>query len=179
MWWLTLWPSNFLGGTSLLTLMPLMTWNISCSFPRPKSQRCRVLRLLLDSSRSCSGVWQCANITPVTVTANVTTDQNLMSCTISRRNSKHTIEESSCIFRGGSLLHSSRLHHCRKHQTKTLHGGGLWIGYGGNAVEHHIYRPSWIQATNDQFNLTGVSTTRPRSIQCLRSTRAVSLSTWV
>jgi len=35
-----------------------------------------------NGTSSPTGAWQCTNVTPVTVNANVTTDQNLMACTI-------------------------------------------------------------------------------------------------
>jgi len=103
-----------------------------------------------NGTSSPTGAWQCTNVTPVTVNANVTTDQNLMACTV----------PAGTLNRVGRTL---RLWLAGVYSTPAASTTAVVVKAKLGALTLATWTSTalaGIQATNDQFNVTGWSTTQ-------------------
>jgi hypothetical protein len=99
---------------------------------------------------SPTGAWQCTNITPVTVNANVATDQLLMSCSVPA-GTLNRVGRSLRIWLSGVYSTPAASTTAVVVKAKL---GALTLGTWTSTAL------AGIQATNDQFNLTSLSTTQ-------------------
>jgi hypothetical protein len=102
------------------------------------------------ATSSPSGAWQCTNVTPVTVNANVATDQNLLACTV----------PAGTLNRVGRTL---RIWISGVYSTPAASTTAVTV----KAKLGTLTLATWtttalggIQATNDQFNVTAWNTTQ-------------------
>ena len=92
---------------------------------------------------SFSGAWNCTNVTPVTVSANVTTDQNLMTCTIPAGTLNRTLRTMKVSLAG---VYSTPAASTAVITVKVKVGSLTVATWTSTAL-------AGIQATNDQFNV--------------------------
>ena len=96
-----------------------------------------------NGASAFTGAWNCTNVTPVTVNANVTTDQNLMSCTIPA-GTLNRVARTLDIWLSGR--YSTPAASSTAIVVKTKLGSSTLAAWTSTAL-------GGIQATNDQFNL--------------------------
>jgi hypothetical protein len=114
----------------------------------------------ISVSGPLSGNWQCTNVTPVTVNANVTTDQNLMACTIPAGILNSALKNLRISSSAGVYSTPAASTTAITVKLKLCTVSGCGSGTVISLLNITTTALAGIQATNDQFNLTGVSTTQ-------------------
>jgi hypothetical protein len=111
------------------------------------------------SSGPVSGTWQCTNVTPVTVSANVATDQNLMACTIPA-GTLNSASKTLRIYASGIYSTPAASTSVVTLKAKLCTVSGCGAGTVITPINIASAALGAITATNDPFNLAAYSTTQ-------------------